>query len=132
VHPAVYAQAVARIHAAAEVSLNVLNAESLEGHNMRTFEVPASGGVMLARYTAAQDQLFPENEAAAYYRSPEEIDAKIDWLLGDAALRQRIRGNAVRLAASQTYDHRAAEVLRYVGLTVPTSTPQADAWTPSR
>ena len=132
VHPAVYAQAVARIHAAAEVSLNVLNAESLEGHNMRTFEVPASGGVMLARYTAAQDQLFPENEAAAYYRSPEEIDAKIDWLLGDAALRQRIRGNAVRLAASQTYDHRAAEVLRYVGLAVPASAPQPDAGTPSR
>jgi spore maturation protein CgeB len=132
VHPAIYAEAVARIHAAAAVSLNVLNAESLEGHNMRTFEVPASGGVMLARYTAAQDEIFPENEAAAYYRSPEEIDAKIDWLLGDAALRERIRGNGVRLAASHTYDHRAAEVLRYVGLAVPASAPQAAAGTPSR
>ena len=132
VHAPVYAEAVARIHGAAEVSLNVLNAENLGGPNMRTFEVPASGGVMLARYTEAQDQLLPENEAAAYYRSPEEIDAKIDWLLGDAALRERIRRNGVRLAALQTYDHRAAEVLRYVGLTVPTSTPQADAWTPSR
>ena len=123
VHAPVYAEALSHIHAAADISLNVLNAESLDGHNMRTFEVPASGGVMLARYTAAQDELFPENEAAAYYRSPEEIDAKIDWLLGDAALRQRIRGNAVRLAASQTYDHRAAEILRYAGLAVPAGTP---------
>ena len=129
VHAPVYAEAVARIHATAEVSLNVLNAESLDGHNMRTFEVPASGGVMLARYSAAQAEFFPENEAAAYYRSPEELDAKIDWLLGDAALRKRIRGNALRLAASQTYDRRAAEVLRGLGLAVPASAPQADART---
>jgi spore maturation protein CgeB len=118
-HLPIYGDALSRIHASAEVSLNVLNAESLQGHNMRTFEVPASGGVMLARYTAAQDELFPENEAAAYYRSPDEIDAKLDLLLGDAALRARIRANATRLAATQTYEHRAAQVLRYVGLPVP-------------
>ena len=118
-HAPVFAEALARIHAGADVSLNVLNAESLDGHNMRTFEVPASGGVMLARYTAAQAEFFPENEAAAYYRSAEELDAKIDWLLGDAALRERIRRNAVRLAAQQTYDHRAADVLRGAGLPVP-------------
>jgi spore maturation protein CgeB len=119
IHSAVYAAAVAKIYGAAAVSLNVLNAENLGGPNMRTFEVPGSGGVMLARYSDAQAEFFPENEAAAFYRSPEELNAKIDWLLGDAALRERIRRNAVRLAASQTYDHRAAEVLRQVGLTAP-------------
>jgi spore maturation protein CgeB len=117
IHAPVYAAALAKIYGAAPVSLNVLNAENLGGPNMRTFEVPGSAGVMLARYSDAQAEFFPENEAAAYYRSPEEIDAKIDWLLGDAALRERIRRNAVRLAALQTYDHRAAEVLRHVGLT---------------
>jgi len=130
IHAPVYGVAVAKIHGAAAVSLNVLNAENLSGPNMRTFEVPGSGGVMLARYSDAQAEFFPENEAAAYYRSAEELDAKIDWLLGDAALRKRIRGNAVRLAASQTYDHRAAEVLRCVGLAVPASAPQADARKP--
>jgi len=130
IHAPVYGGAVAGIHGAATVSLNVLNAENLGGPNMRTFEVPASGGVMLARYSDAQAEFFPENEAAAYYRSPEEIDAKIDWLLGDVALRKRIRGNAVRLAATQTYDHRASEVLRSVGLAVPAGAPQADCGTP--
>ena len=129
VHAPVYAEAVARIHAAAQVSLNVLNAESLEGHNMRTFEVPASGGVMLARYTAAQDELFPENEAAAYYRSPDEIDARIDSLLADTLLRERIRRNGLRLASSQTYDRRAAQILQQVGLAAPAAAPQANAGT---
>jgi spore maturation protein CgeB len=126
-HAPVYGNAVARIYGAAPISLNVLNAESLEGHNMRTFEVPASGGVMLARYTLAQAEFFPENEAAAYYRSPDEIDSKIEWLLGDAALRERIRRNGVQLAASHTYDHRAAEVLRHEGLLDASSVPQIRA-----
>ena len=49
VHPPVWGSAVGDIYSRAAVSLNVLNAENLGGPNMRTFEVPGSGGVMLAR-----------------------------------------------------------------------------------
>ncbi len=132
VHDPAYGTAVAKIYGAAAVSLNVLNAENLGGPNMRTFEIPGSGGVMLARYSDAQAEFFPENEAAAYYRSPEELDAKIDWLLADAPLRQRIRDNAARLAALQTYDHRAAEVLQQVGLTSRLSATLSSIETPLR
>ncbi len=88
---------------------------------MRTFEIPGSGGVMLARHSAAQDEFFPENEAAVYYRSPGEIDDKIELLLRDRELRAQIRRNAARLAAEQTYDVRAAQVLRECGLKIPAS-----------
>jgi len=125
----VFGTASSELYSRASVSLNVVDDLNMPGHNMRTFEIPASAGVMLAPYSAAQDEFFPENEAAAYYRSPDELDAKIDWLLGDPALCKRIRGNAVRFAASQTYDHRAAEVLRCVGLAFPARAPQADAGT---
>jgi glycosyltransferase involved in cell wall biosynthesis len=119
VHAPVWGRAVGDIYARAAVSLNVLNAENLGGPNMRTFEIPGSGGVMLARYSAAQDEFFPENEAAVYYRSAEEIDDKIDLLLRDHELRAHIRRNAARLAAEQTYDVRAAQVLRECGIGVP-------------
>jgi spore maturation protein CgeB len=125
-HPAVWGNAVCRFYAQVPVSLNVLNAESLEGHNMRTFEVPASGGVMLARFTPAQHEFFPENEAAVYYRSPAELDDKIDSLLRDRELRARIRKNAARLAAAQTYDVRAAQVLRECGLNAPANSYPAE------
>jgi spore maturation protein CgeB len=120
-HRPVWGSAVGQIYGKAAVSLNVLNAENLGGPNMRTFEVPGSGGVMLARYSAAQDEIFPENEAAVYYRTPEEIDDKIDLLMGDPELRLRIRRNAVRLAAAQTYDARAPQVLRECGVKFPGS-----------
>ena len=119
VHAPVWGRAVGDIYARAAVSLNVLNAENLGGPNMRTFEIPGSGGVMLARYSPAQDEFFPENEAAVYYRSPAEMDDKIDLLLNDRELRERIRANAARLAAVQTYDVRAAQVLRECGIDVP-------------
>ena len=118
-HPPIWGSACGDIYARAPVSLNVLNAENLGGPNMRTFEVPGSGGVMLARYSAAQDEFFPENEAAVYYRSPAELDDKIELLLRDPDLRARIRSNGARLAAGQTYDVRAAQVLRECGLAIP-------------
>lgn len=120
VHAPVWGGAVGDIYAKAAVSLNVLNAENLGGPNMRTFEIPGSGGVMLARYSVAQDELFPENEAAVYYRTAEELDDKIEHLLGDRPFRMRIRKNAARLAATQTYDVRAAQVLDECGLRTPT------------
>ena len=118
-HAPVWGSAVSGIYGRVPVSLNVLNAENLGGPNMRTFEIPGSGGVMLARYSPAQHAIFPEDEAAAYYRSPDEIDGRIDELLHDAELRARLRRNAVRIAAGQTYDFRAAEILRECGIAAP-------------
>jgi len=116
VHPPAWGSVVGDIYARAALSLNVLNAENLGGPNMRTFEIPGSGGVMLARYSAEQNEFFPENEAAVYYRSPAELDDKIASVLGDRDVRARLRHNAARLAAAQTYDVRAAHVLRECGL----------------
>jgi len=120
VHAPVQGSEVSRIYARAAVSLNVLNAENLVGPNMRSFEIPASGGVTLARYSPEQAEFFPEGEAALYYRSPQEIDDQLDLLLRDHELRSRLRRNAARLAAAETYDRRAATVLRECGLPVPT------------
>jgi len=124
VHEPVWGSALSGIYNRAAVSLNVLNAENLGGPNMRSFEIPGSGGVMLARYSPAQDEFFPEGEAAVYYRSPEEIDDKLNQLLRDPTLRAHVRRNAIRLAAEQTYDVRAASVLRECGLTAPQPIPR--------
>lgn len=116
-----FGAATSKLYSLASVSLNVVDDLNLPGHNMRTFEIPASGGVMLAQYSEEQAAFFPENEGAAYYRSPEELDGKIEWLLRDDSARERIRGNAVKLAASQTYADRASQMLRECGLNVPVS-----------
>jgi hypothetical protein len=102
------------IYATAAVSLNVVNDLNMPGHNMRTFEIPASGGVMLSTFTEEQAAFFPEGEAAFYYREPEELDAAIDRILEDEPLRKRVRQNALRISQDHTYVHRAAELMKNV------------------
>ena len=109
-----FAEDCAALYAGAGVSLNILNAWNIPGHNMRTFEIPASGGVMLSSYTPEQDEFFPEGEAAWYYRRPAEIDGLLDRLLDDPAIMERTRRAALQIAKRHGYQSRAEELLQYV------------------
>ena len=108
---AVFGPECAAVYAGAAVVLNIVNAHNMPGHNMRTFEIPASGGVMLATYTAEQAEFFPEGEAAWYYRDPAEIDAILDRLFNDPAALERTRCAALELAKQHDYQSRAKQLV---------------------
>ena len=112
----VFGTQVAKLYSTAAVSLNVVDDLNMPGHNMRTFEIPASGGVMLSTYTKEQADFFPEDEAACYYRTKEELDPKIDRLLEDRPFRERIARNAMHIASQHTYRERAATMLQECGV----------------
>ena len=94
----------------------MLSPHNVPGHNMRTFEIPASGAVMLATYTAEQARFFPEGEAAWYYRSPGELDDLLDRLLADAELRERTAQAALKVTRDHDYVQRARAMLEDLGL----------------
>ena len=110
-----YGTRCAALYGAAQVSLNILNDLNMPGHNMRTFEIPASGGVMVATHTEEQAAFFPEGEAAWYYRQPEELDDLIEKLRRDRAVRERTREAALRIAREHDYVRRAGDILRDLG-----------------
>ena len=115
-HAPVAGRQMASLYRWAAVSLNIVGDLNIPGHNMRTFEIPASGGVMLSRYTEEQAEFLPEDEAAAYYRTPEELDAKIARLIGDRELNVRLRGNGMRLMFDHCYERRASAILKHLTL----------------
>lgn len=94
-----------------KVVLNLLRKQNPDGTNMRTFEVPGSGGFSLATRTPGALEIFPEGEAGTYYDSPEELAFQIARCLGDASLRQSIKSRATRIVQDHTYSHRAQTVL---------------------
>jgi hypothetical protein len=106
----VFGSSNSALYSAAEVSLNILDDLNMPGHNMRTFEIPASGGIMLSTYTEEQAAFFPEGEAAWYYRDPAELDDLIDMLRRDKKLRDRTRSAALRIAREHDYLRRARAV----------------------
>lgn len=110
----VFGPACSGVYTTAGVSLNIVDNLNMPGHNMRTFEIPASGGIMVSIFTEEQAAIFPEGEAAFYYHVPEEIDDIIERILEDKPWQKKIRENALRLAQDHTYVHRATELLAKV------------------
>ncbi len=102
------------VYSDADICLNIVDDLNMPGHNMRTFEIPASGGVMLSTYTAEQAEFFPEGEAAWYYRQPSEIDSILERLLNDADALRRTRRTALKIAEDHTYSRRVEALVGQV------------------
>lgn len=114
----VRAMEAARIYRSAKISLNVLVPKNSDGTNMRTFEIPGSGGFALATRTVGANEVFPEDEAGAYFSGADELMEQIRRYLVDEQSRQAIRTEAHRIVASNhTYVARANHILEiYNGL----------------
>jgi hypothetical protein len=93
------------------VQLNIFRPHNEGSHNMRTFEIPAAGGVMLAPDSPEHLDFFQEGKEAFFYRSEEDLETQCRELLesGDVT---HIRENA-RLRTLQSgyaYEDRAKKV----------------------
>jgi spore maturation protein CgeB len=110
-----FASTCSTLYRSALVSLNIVDDLNMPGHNMRTWEIPASGGVMLSTYTAEQAELFPEGEAALYYQTPDQLDAIITEAKGDPARIEAVRRRGAEISGRNHYDVRIRAVLEDLG-----------------
>ena len=117
VHPPVFADKMWSILRKYRVQLNPLRIHNLDSHGMRSFEIPAVGGIMLAPRTSEHQMLFTEGKEAFYYSSTEEAMTQIGKLLSlnleDA---EKIRTNARLRSVSSgySYKYRAHEILNII------------------
>jgi hypothetical protein len=77
-----------RASQAARVNLCLVRRANRDDHVMRSYEIAASGGCVLAEDTPAHRRLFGE-EGAAYFSTQEQVREALARLLADPALRQR-------------------------------------------
>jgi spore maturation protein CgeB len=96
-----------------KIAVNLVRRRNRDDHVMRTFELAACGGFMLAERTATHQELFVENREAAFFDSPASmVDAVRAWLARDAA-RARIAaaGRCKVTGGRHTYADRLREIL---------------------
>jgi len=102
------------LSATAKVNLCLVRRANRDGHVMRSFEIAAVGGCMLAEDTDEHREIFgSEGETVLYFRTAGEASAKASWLLGNAQERARM-AQAVRVGAGgpeNTYRARLATML---------------------
>jgi spore maturation protein CgeB len=97
----------------AKIAVNLVRRANRDDHVMRTFEIPACGGFMLAERSSTHDELFLEDHEAAFFGLPEEFIAKVRGYLARDEDRIRIAaaGHRKITQGRHTYADRLAEII---------------------
>jgi len=106
---------VRALTAAAKVNLCLVRRANRDGHVMRSFEIAAIGGCILAQDTDEhRDISGPEDEAVIYFRDAKEAAQRACALLCDSSERKRLSVCLQRRIAggAHTYAHRLRTMLR--------------------
>jgi spore maturation protein CgeB len=104
--------------AAAKVNLCLVRRANRDGHVMRSFEIAAAGGCMLAEDTEEHRELFgPEGEATIYFGNAREAAERARALLCNPSERKRLAATLHRriVGGAHTYTDRLATILDIAG-----------------
>src|SRR6516165_10680361 len=108
-------EAVCALTAAAKVNLCLVRRANRDGHVMRSLEIAALVGCMLAEDTPQHREIFgADGEAVGYFRSVREAAERAHALLADPAERARLSA-AVKArirSGEHTYRDRLATILK--------------------
>lgn len=99
----------------ARVNVCLVRRTNRDGHVMRSFEIPACGGCMVAEDTEEHRAIFRSDEKAAlYFSSPDELRSCVRRLLKDEPLQRMLAAAAHRIvtAGGNTYADRLVSMLR--------------------
>ncbi|HZC46630.1 MAG TPA: glycosyltransferase, partial [Candidatus Acidoferrum sp.] len=97
----------------AKIAVNLVRRANRDDHVMRTFEIPACGGFMLTERSATHDELFSEDNEAAFFSLPDELVAKVRTYLGRDQDRAGIAaaGHRKITQGRHTYGDRLTEII---------------------
>jgi spore maturation protein CgeB len=100
--------------AQAAVNLCLVRRANRDGHVMRSFEIPAVGGFMIAEDTTEHRELFgEESHCVLYFSTPEEAAEKSRWAVAHPLERRRMAdvAHALITRGGHTYRHRLQAML---------------------
>lgn len=109
------AEVIRALTAAAKVNLCLVRRANRDGHVMRSFEIAATGGCMLAEDTQEHREIFgPDGDAVIYFRDPIQAAQRARDLLSDSRERERLAARLYRRIAdgSHTYTDRLVAMLK--------------------
>jgi spore maturation protein CgeB len=113
-HPPVYADQLWKTLRRYRVQLNLMRIHNLNSHNMRTFEVPAVGGIMLAPSTKEHSLFFTDQKEAFFFTQIDDCVKLIKRILSLSPSEANEIRKAARnrsLESKYDYQNRVAQTL---------------------
>ena len=108
--PGVFGDELAIVYNASKVNLGLLSravgdASTSDKTTVRTFQVPASGSVLLHEDTPEVRSYFMPGKEIMLFSGESDLLLKLDMLLSDDALRSSIRENGHLRSMQEPYDY---------------------------
>jgi len=110
----VYGLQLSKIISKSFISINILRQQNNGSHNMKTFEIPAMGGLLVTTRSYEQNVFFPENKASVMFGSTKELQDKINFLLNNEKIAMKIRNKGFELSKKHSYIDRAKYLLNII------------------
>lgn len=107
-HPAAVERDYVNVIAGSRISLGFVSSSNRDEYTMRTFEIPASKGFLLAERTPKHLELFEEGKEAEFFGSAQECAEKIRFYLAHESLRLKITEAGYKRCRDSDYSlHRS-------------------------
>jgi spore maturation protein CgeB len=97
------------------VQINLMRIHNLDSHNMRTFEIPGIGGIMVAPDTTEHRLFFEDKKEAFFFKGVDDCADIIKQLLSaddETAAKYRIYARKRSLLSGYRYKDRARTVFK--------------------
>jgi spore maturation protein CgeB len=111
---AINTQLSANVIRKSTISLNLLRKQNYGSHNMRTFEIPAMGGLMLTKRSTEQNLFFKENVDCLMYGNFKDLNNKIKLVLNNKSKFEKIKNNGHKLSKKYTYLLNVRKILKLI------------------
>jgi hypothetical protein len=98
------------------VQLNLLRPHNLNSHNMRSFDIPGSGGIMLAPMTRDHSLFFTNGKEVFLFHSIENAFSIAKYILSLSFEERSIIRNAARICSIEKhqYEARIKKIIQYL------------------
>ena len=101
-----------KIYRSSKVVLNLMRLQNHSSHNMKTFEIPAMGGFMLAPRTIEHMEIFERGKEIAFYDNLEEMRRKaIYYVENDKEREDMLRLAHQKVISNHTYIDRMRQII---------------------
>lgn len=103
-----------KIYKRSSFSLNILREQNKSSHNMKTFEIPSNGGVMITYKNSEQNHFFPENKASIMYRNISDLKSKIKYFSRNLKKVKKIEDTSKNIVKNHSYLERTKYLLKTI------------------
>lgn len=96
------------------VSINILRDQCKNSHNMRTFEIPAMGGLMLTTRSKQQNFYFKENKECLMFSGKKELQKKIKDIIKNKKRIEELKDRAYLKSRKHSYTNRSKYLIKKI------------------